>query len=409
MSSELRFATGCLEESDQTSVRAMVQQERLRALGQMASGLAHDLNNSLTPIIGYSDFLLEGHSGLSEESKKYMQCIRDAAGDIVRMVERLREFYRRREELEPFERVDLNTLVKQVIEAMRPQWLDAPQTQGLVIKVETQLAKNLPEILGNESELRKALGQLILNAIDALPEGGTIRLTTRPADPDVSTVDPSSAVILECRDDGLGMDETVQQRCLEPFFTTKAPRGTGLGLAMVYGITRRHDASLEIESAPGYGTTVRLIFNGITPPQPAPPLGSGKANSSSLRILCIDDDHRISTMLQEVLTSEHHVVEVANGGAKGVEAFRRALQKGRPFQVIITDLGMPNVDGRQIVRTVKKESPDTPIIMLTGWAAMLDQEADLPPGVDALVTKPPSMDRLHEVLAQVTLSKSART
>jgi CheY-like chemotaxis protein len=201
------------------------------------------------------------------------------------------------------------------------------------------------------------------------------------------------------------MDEVTRQRCIEPFFSTKGPRGAGLGLAIVYGMMRRHDGTIEIESEVGRGTTVRLVFNSVGRPACIEPASSSELGLTPLRILCIDDDHRVSTMLQTLLSSDHHSVEVANGGEKGVEVFRKAKQRGQPFHVVITDLGMPKVDGRQIVRTVKKESPETPVIMLTGWAATIDGEGGLPKGVDAVVSKPPTMDRLLEVLAQVTVTK----
>jgi CheY-like chemotaxis protein len=268
------------------------------------------------------------------------------------------------------------------------------------------LEKNLPAILGSESELREALSQLISNAIDALPQGGRIKITTglhRSSLSGSSLIDPQA--FLEVRDDGTGMDEVTQQRCFEPFFSTKGPVGSGLGLSTVFGIVRRHGGTIELKSAPGAGTSVRLLFQAI-PPVEEENLPTDVPQTTRLRILCIDDDQRISTMLHQVLSAEHHQVEVANGGKRGLDAFRKAQQRGEPFDVVITDLGMPNVDGRQIVRAVKMQSPSTPVILLTGWAAMMDQEGELPEGVDAVLNKPASMDRLQEVLSKVTLAKA---
>lgn len=391
-----------------SSELTLVQQERLRALGQMASGFAHDINNSLTPIIGYTDFLLDGQEGLPNECRQYLQCIRTAAGDIAHMVDQVRQFYRRRESDEIVQSLDLNRIIEQVVEMTRPRWRDIPQKEGIPLNIETEFGKNLPEVLGNESELREAITHLLLNAIEAMPQGGTITLVTHLNLPEALPQDatPRCQVVLEVRDTGQGMDEQTRQRCLEPFFSTKGPRGSGLGLAMVYGMMRRQEGSIEVESAPGKGTRIKLIFQARPRVALSNVRTTSSAASSSLRILCIDDDWRISSMLQALLSSEKHNVEVANGGAKGVEAFRKAKDRGQPFQVVITDLGMPNVDGRQIVQTVKSESPDTPVIMLTGWTAVMDQDGELPKGVDAVVSKPPNMERLHEVLSRVTLSKT---
>ena len=395
----LQTAYEQLRETQQT----VVQQERLRALGQMASGVAHDINNSLTPIIGYSDFLLDNPT-LGDEARNHLQCIRTAAGDIAHMVEQVRQFYRRRDQDEPLQAVDLNRVATEVIAMTRPRWRDIPQKEGIVLKIETAFAKSLPTVRENEGELREAITNLVLNAIDAMPQGGVLTIGTRliPGDPGQTKDSPGPFIAMEVADTGLGMDELTRQRCLEPFFSTKGPRGSGLGLSMVYGMMRRHQGSIDIESQVGRGTMVRLVFNPTQPrcsvDAPVAPL----IGLPPLRILCIDDDRRIAAMLRELLASQNHLVEIADGGEQGVIAFRQARAKGKPFQVVITDVGMPNVDGRQIVRTVKAESPETPVIMLTGWASMMDQDGQLPQDVDAVVSKPPSMTRLYEVLAQVT-------
>jgi signal transduction histidine kinase/ActR/RegA family two-component response regulator len=395
---DLQMAYEQLRATQQT----VVQQERLRALGQMASGIAHDINNSLTPIIGYSDFLIDVHSDLPADCKKYLQCIRTAAGDIAHMVEQVRQFYRRRDQDEPLQAVDVNAIVMEVIAMTRPRWRDIPQREGVVLEIKTELAGGLPQIRENQGELREAITNLVLNSVDAMPKGGVLTLGTRVLHRRSEHGEITPRVIVEVRDTGVGMDELTRQRCLEPFFTTKGPKGSGLGLAMVYGMMRRHQGCIEIDSQEGHGTIVRLMLNPVETPVAAPQPVEMEVGIPPLRILCIDDDQRIGAMLQQVLTSRNHQVEIADGGQKGVDAFRRAQKRGEPFQVVITDLGMPNVDGRQIVRMVKDESPATPVIMLTGWAAMMDQEAHLPKDVDAIVSKPAGIDQLLEVLAQVT-------
>lgn len=384
--------------------QSVIEQERLRALGTMASGIAHDINNALSPVLVYSDLLF--HEDLRmlprDEVQRQLEHIRTAGEDIAHIVSRMREFYRRREQKEKITAANLNKLAGQVVDMTRPRWRDIPQERGLVIEVKTDFESGLPDIAGNDSELRELITNLMLNAVDAMPSGGKIIIHTATRCQDAGSNQAPTHVVLEVRDTGAGMDEETRQRCLEPFFTTKGQRGTGLGLAMVYGVTERHEGKIEIESAPGKGTTFRLIFpiHRVSPADatqavPAP------ARTSALRILCIDDEPLLRQMLREILEKDGHSVELADGGEAGIAAFQAAT-KDRPFQVVITDLGMPRVDGRQVASILKKESPATPVIMLTGWGTMMKADGDIPVNVDCVLGKPPRMAELAQALRQVT-------
>jgi PAS domain S-box-containing protein len=386
--------------------QAVVQHERLRVLGQMASGIAHDINNAISPIMLYTDVLLEKEPDLSARARGFLQTIQQAISDVADTVSRMKEFYREREPQSPMMSVKLNRLAEQVVNLTRARWSDIALRRGAVIDVSTDLADDLPDILGIESELREALTNLVLNAVDALPNGGKVVLRTRFSDrPPIST-DTSSAsrVYLEVIDTGVGMDEGTRERCLEPFFTTKGEQGTGLGLAMVYGIAQRHEAEIEIDSASGMGTTMRLGF-------PLPGADAGAAiepdleyvQSSQLRILIVDDDQILLNSLRVALQSEGHTVAIAAGGQSGVDAFIAAKDSGEGFDVVITDLGMPYVDGRKVAAAIKNASPKTPIILLTGWGQRLSAEGDVPAHVDRVLSKPPKLLQLRIALAELTV------
>src|ERR1700722_7306110 len=243
------------------SQQAVMQQERLRALGQMASGIAHDINNAISPVALYTESLLEREPGLSERARNYLTTIQRAIEDVAETVARMREFYRQREPELRLSRVDLNRLIGQVVELTRARWSDVPLQRGIVIRLETELAAKLPHIMGSEGEIRDALTNLVFNAADAMPDGGTLTLRTHCASSQsLPDSESNSYVHVEVSDTGVGMDDETRRRCLEPFYTTKGERGTGLGLAMVYGMVQRHSADLEIDSVVGRGTTVRLIF-----------------------------------------------------------------------------------------------------------------------------------------------------
>jgi PAS domain S-box-containing protein len=378
--------------------QAVMQQERLRALGQMASGIAHDINNAISPMALSTELLLEQESELSARTRKHLQMIQQATDDVAKTVARMKEFYRQREPQLTLSAVDINALVQQVVDLTRARWSDMPQQQGVVIEMRTEFALNPPAIMGVESEIREALINLVFNAVDAMPSGGALTLRTRTVEHSQGPSKPRN-VLVEVADTGAGMDEETNRRCLEPFFTTKGERGTGLGLAMVYGVVQRHSADLEIESTLGKGTTVRLNF--------AVPVGIADAAlpetaiavPSRLRILVVDDDPLIIRALCETLESDGHEVITANGGESGIDAFSAAQRRGKPFSIVIADLGMPRVDGRKVASFVKSTSEATPVILLTGWGQRLMAEGDVPAHVDRVISKPPKLRDLREALA----------
>jgi signal transduction histidine kinase len=396
-----------------TTQQVVVQQERLRALGQMASGVAHDVNNALSPIVAYSELLLSTLPDLPETARQYLQTINRSGEDIAHIVARMREFYRRRSDTEQLMKVNLNQIIEEVIELTRPRWRDVSQRQGISIQIQKELEPKLPLLLSEPSDLREALINLIFNAVDALPHGGTVTLASRSLSLPASLPDGTAErrLQVEVRDNGVGMDERIRQRCLEPFFSTKAQRGgTGLGLAMVYGMMQRHDGNIEIDSVPGRGTCVRLTFpmrEKALPAAPAP-IPEGK-HRRSLKVLCIDDEVQVRQLLNDCLGHCHHHVELANSGKQGLELFRAAKRQRKPFEAVITDLGMPDVDGHQVARAIKAESPHTPIIMMTGWGTMMKEDGETAPEVDALVGKPPRMRELNDLLLRLTVSGKHRS
>lgn len=381
--------------------QVVVQQERLRALGQMASGVAHDINNALSPIIAYSDLLLTTLPDLPDTARRQLQIIRQSGKDVSRIVARMREFYRRDHDHRRLSKVDIGPLFGEVIELTRPRWRDIPQRGAVSIQVQSDVAAGLPLLLSDPVELREALINLVFNAVDALPQGGVITLAARTA-PEKPDTPPSLQI--EVRDNGVGMDEKTRLHCMEPFFSTKAKHGgTGLGLAMVYGMMQRHGGSIEIDSAPGKGTCIRLTFpvREAVPedkPAPAPPVNPGR----SLRLLFIDDEPQMRELMDNCLTALSHYVTVAPSGKEGLELFRQAITDGRPFDAVITDLGMAGMDGRQVAQSIKSESGKTPVIMVTGWGTMMKEDGEKPVEVDALLGKPTHMKELNELLQQLT-------
>ena len=373
--------------------QTVMQQERLRALGQIASGIAHDINNALSPAALYTQSMLAHESGLSDRAREQLIVVQRAIEDVARTVQRMRAFYLPRGLELTLAPVDVNKILLEVIDLTRARWSNIPQERGVVVHVETQLQPDLPQILGAENEVRDAFTNLLLNAVDALPDGGTVTLHTR-----LDTRDDH--VVVEFQDNGVGMSETTRSRCLEPFFTTKGERGTGLGLPMVFGMAQRHGGELEIDSELGRGTTMRIIF-------PRAPTGVTVREQDlalptrPLRILLIDDDPLLLKSLRDALELDQHEVVTAEGGQAGIDAFAASAQAGTDFDVVITDLGMPYVDGRKVAKRVRQLAGKVPIIMLTGWGHRLIATDDKPEHVDRVLSKPPKMIELRAALADL--------
>ena len=398
----------------QRAQSALLQQERLSALGQMASGIAHDLNNALAPVVGFSELLLAHPKDAdAEKGRRYLDLIHTGALDAAAVVRRLREFHRPRGEDEPLAAVDLNALVEQVVRLTEPKWRDQALSEGKTLAVETDLGSVAP-VLGDAAELREALTNLIFNAVDATPHG-TITLRTRLAElgGPIGSASAEAAlgaagsdgvtVLLEVTDTGVGMPEDVRRRCLEPFFTTKGVRGTGLGLAMVFGTVRRHNGTLEIDSQVGLGTTIRLHLP-MSSPRDETASGAGTASleaapaipPAAFRALVVDDEPLVRQVACALLAAAGHSVTEAASGQEALEHLR-----ARPFDLLVTDRAMPEMNGEQLAAAVKHLSPATRVVLLTGYGDLMLAAGETPAGVDVVLGKPLTLYKLRQAVARL--------
>lgn len=369
------------------SQRQLVQQERFRAFGEMAGGVVHDFNNALMCIIGYSDLLLQDATLADDRDllRDYLTTMNTAGKDASHVVSRLRDFYRPREESDVFTAVEMNRLIEEVVPLTKPKWHGHALETGRAIGIELELQK-VPPVFGNGSELREILTNLIFNAVDAMPGGGTITLRSESL---------ADGVKIEVSDTGTGMTEDVRQRCMEPFFSTKGEHGTGLGLAMAFGIIGRHSGTLDIDSAPGRGTTFRMTL----PRYHSAQNESAEARltlNRNLRVLVVDDDASARDVVTQYLKGDgHRVVTASDGG----EALQRVMTEH--FDLVITDHGMPGMSGIQLADAVRRVDPVKPVFLLSGFA--LDP-AQLPPSVSRILKKPLARDELRSALAKLEKS-----
>jgi signal transduction histidine kinase len=377
----------------QEAQERIVQQERMRALGQMASGIAHDFNNALHPIVGYAELMLEQPAiAGAANARRYLRNILTSASDAASVVSRLREFYRKREDEDVLVPIDLGSILQQVSDLTRPRWYNEKLAAGIRISVETDL-QPVPRVMGHEAQLREAFMNLLLNSVDALPTGGTIVLRTR--------VDEGRVLVDVC-DNGIGMSDDVRRQCLEPFFTTKGDRGSGLGLGMVYGIVHRHDGTLNITSAPGRGTTMTLGFPVAQDEAAGVAAAEPPLLPAPMQVLVVDDKPGACELLREMLEADGHVVETVAKGADGVVRLEE-----RTFDLVITDRSMPSMSGDELARIIKESSTPVPVVMITGFGVLMNSADERPFGVDLVLPKPVTRAALRDALAAVQPARAA--
>lgn len=380
-----------VEELQKTQKQA-IRQERLRALGEMTSGIVHDFNNFLASIVGFSDLLLMRSEYLedAERTKHYLEMINTAGKDSAEVIKRLSSFYRSKDSGGTLVAVDLPSVVGKTIPLTEPKWRDQARDKGVEIEIKKELTE-IPFVSGNESELREVLTNLIFNATDAIRHRGTITIRTR------LDQEEDGYALLEVSDTGSGMPEEVQEKCLEPFFSTKGDDGTGLGLSMVFGVIKRHQGDIRIESELHKGTNfvIKLPLHKETY---ACDEKEVKELTSQLRVLVVDSNLGVCSFLEEYFSGEGHTVTLAYDGIQGLEKFDKTMH-----DLVITSQGIPKINGNKLAETIKKIAPQIPVVMLTGFGEVSSLNEKLPTGVDFVLGKPLFINDLHEVLVEIEL------
>jgi len=367
----------------------LIRGEKLRALGELAAGVAHDFNNNLAIILGRTQLLQMRVSDPDIQSG--LEVIRQAAMDGGQTVRRIQQYTRVREE-EQHEVLHLPSVAAEVIEITKGKWKNEAQRRGVKIEIRIDSRDPAP-ILGTRAEIREALTNLIFNAVDALPRGGSIVIRVFRGGPET---------VLEVEDNGIGMPEHVKSRVFEPFFTTKGLSGNGLGLSMVYGIVSRHRGSIEVESKEEVGTVVRMRFPAVDPKSPELSIPERVPAPFQARILVVDDEVDLVSIMRDALQREGHVVVTATGGSEGIQKFR-----GGKFDVVLTDLGMPDVSGWEVARVARREGAAKLVLgLVTGWGATVSDEVMEAHAIDFVIGKPFEVGTLTAKVNETLASRS---
>ena len=370
----------------------MHQSERLTALGQMAGGIAHDFNNLLQAILGYAQ-LMARSPGNIDVVRRGIDVIEKAANGGAETVRRIQKFARLRPD-EPFVSMDLNQVVRDSLAITRPRWEEKKVKGGVPLQLELDLGP-VPVVMGRPAELNEVITNLVLNAIDAMPRGGTLRLRTRLGD--------HRHAVITVADTGMGMTEEVRKRVFDPFFTTKGEEGTGLGLSVSHSIVERHGGDLRVDSHPGEGTTFTITLPIGMGPTGESTTGSETRGERKGRILLVDNDPQVLSILGEMLKDAgHHVLPVPSGS----EALRVFVPNG--FDLVMTNVGMPEMSGWDVAERLRASDPNVPVIFITGWGLQEEDQARCRRlGISALLFKPVPPQDLHRTV-QVALAARAR-
>ena len=372
----------------------LVESEKLRALGDLAAGVAHNFNNLLTGVLGFAQLLqIDPDPVLREQG---LRVIEKNAREGAQIAKEMQEFARS-ESTRPFSQVDLNRLIQRSLVASESRWRDARAARGVRVEVKTRLG-DIPPVSGDDMGLGKVISNLIVNASEAMPEGGTITITTDPVE-DAGTEGSSvSWVRLTVSDTGQGMSEEERRRVFEPFFTTKGPQvGHGMGLSAAYGIILRHQGRIDVASEAGRGTRFTVWL-----PAFAQDAASGQADlraEDSPEILVIDDDVKALELLYHALKPRR--VEVAEDGEKGL-----ALFEERRHPVVFTDLGMPGLNGWDVAKAVRRKAPETRVFLITAWDVTMSPEQLAGIGVEEILRKPFDLDRIRGILGAILPAKA---
>src|SRR5579875_176990 len=374
--------------------RQLTQADKLRALGELAAGVAHNFNNMLAAIMSRSELLAaEVQHPLVTEAVDY---ILRAAEDGAAMIRRIQAFAQRAGTGTRVA-IEAEELLRDAIAVSEPRWRNAAQRRGATVSVHLDVL-DTPVVLGDPGELREVLVNLINNAADALPQGGHIEVGCRP---------DGDQVELWVRDDGVGMPPEIQAHIFEPFFTTKGSEGTGLGLAVSYGIIASHGGTLRVESAPGEGTTMRLWLpaapaagepTALSTVEPAVNGSVGRAG----RLRVVDDDPKLAAMLQQILTLDGYEVDVCYSGAEALAAVA-----ARRYALVLTDVGMPGMSGLELARELTRQLPDLPVALITGWGNTIDPQEREACGARYMLSKPYRIDQVRQ-LVQMALAAHDR-
>jgi PAS domain S-box-containing protein len=353
--------------------------EKLRALGELASGVAHDFNNLLGAILGRSQILRR--QGMDPKVDHDLAVIEKAAQDGRETVRRIQEFSRTRRD-KNFEPLDLNEILRDALEITKTRWKDDAVLRKVTITpifTETEGVR----ILGNASELREVFTNLILNAVDAMPQGGRLEASCRRAGEQVTAI---------VADTGVGMSEAVRQNIFDPFFTTKGASGMGLGMSVVYGIVTRHGGTIDVETALGKGTTFTLLFP-ATRERNVAAAGTDGASLPQLvrpgRILVVDDEPDVAAVVKDVLAMAGHEVDTALSGTSALQMIQLTA-----YDLVFTDLGMPDMSGWDVAEKIGVARPGLTVALVTGWGTSLDEADAAKRGISAVVHKPFEIDEL---------------
>jgi signal transduction histidine kinase/CheY-like chemotaxis protein len=391
--------------AEQERIREQFSQiEKLSALGELASGVAHDFNNTLAGILGRAQLIQRTND--PEKISRGLNIIIKTAEDGAKTVKRIQDFARQRRDHD-FEPVSIDQILLDVSEITRPRWKDRAEAANVQISLDLQI-RSKAKVLGDESELREVLVNMVFNAVDAMPDGGQLTL---------GAFDIDESVVIMIADTGSGMPTEVKSRIFDPFFTTKGKAGMGLGLAVSFGIIRRHEGSVQVDSEVGVGTKfmIHLPKAEVTEEANLPeadlvnaqPTESRSTNvtrsfsENQPKILVVDDEEPVRELLRDLLEHEGCRVYMAPGSREALGLF-----EVHQFDGIFTDVGMPGMSGWELSHAIRERNKEIPIAVVTGWGEAVGSDEQKEAGVDWVIAKPFRAEKISEIAQEMTRKRA---
>lgn len=390
----------CLETIAEAHTRYEAQREqeihaqKMAALGELSFGVAHNVNNTLTGILGRAQLILR-NSNDPVKIEAGLELIIKSAEDGAHIIRRIQDFARQRPSRE-FETVAIAELLKDASEMTRPRWESRSEFAPIRFALHADCKAF---VKGDPVELREVLVNMIYNAIDAMPSGGEVRVTTQEI---------RDRVAVYITDTGTGMTPEVKQRLFDPFFTTKGKAGTGMGLAVSFGIIRRHEGSIEVDSEPGRGTTLKISLPKVTPASATEesnfntPQATTSTAEDKVRVIVVDDETHVREVLIEALEAEGCEVVSAESGEIALALYDQYNGK---FDAVFTDIGMPSMNGWELVNEIRQRSENMPIAIISGWADAISVQTRNAVKADWVVAKPFDIDRISKIAQEIAQRK----
>ncbi len=367
---------------------ALLQSEKLKSIGRRTAGSGHEFNNIRASISGNIQLMLQDYKD-NEKLANTLNIIMKATNDGAQISGKMSSFAKTEVDITEYVTSDVRDLIKQSIEFTKPRWKNMAQANGINYHIDMEDVRGKSEVHCNSTEMREVFINIIHNSLEAMPDGGKIFFSTWNKD---------GVAFVSISDTGKGMTEDVRKKVFDPFFTTRRPVGTGLGMSIVYSILSRHNGKIEVKSEIGMGTTFTLQLPLFTRADSIIEISETEqlSKGNGLHILVVDDEKQICDILERFLSIEGHMVRTVDNGAEAI-----ILAGATSYDLVLCDMVMPEVFGYDVIRALNELGRRPKIGIITGWGKKLEPIEDENIKVDFILKKPFDLSEVSRLINNV--------